>query len=302
MKKKILMLFRFFSNKKIRFGYLTKMGLFNSVKDEEFLERKYRIELGKKLDLNHPRTFNEKMQWLKVHQHSEVYSEMVDKCAVKKIVAKKIGEKYVIPLIGGPWEKFEDINFECLPDEFVLKTTHDCGGVIVCKDKKKLDLNKTKKFLNKHMKLNYYFTSREWPYKNVKPQIIAEKYVKDGDNEFLPVYKIMCFNGEPKIIQTIQNDKQPNESIDYFDTEWNLYSFKQNFPNSEIPLARPEKLSEMLNIARKLSEGMPFIRIDLYQINGEIYFSEFTFYSDAGFAKFEPEEWDLTLGGWIRER
>ena len=150
-----------------------------------------------------------------------------------------------------------------------------------------------------HLKRNYYLTCREWPYKNVKPCIFAEEYMQDGDREFLPVYKILCFGGEPRIIQTIQNDKQPNETIDYFDTEWKILPFRQNFPNSEVPLGLPEKLGEMLSLARQLSAGHACLRVDFYVIGGRVYFSEFTFYSDAGLAAFHPEEWDKTLGDWI---
>ena len=151
------------------------------------------------------------------------------------------------------------------------------------------------------MDFNYYYLWREWPYKDVKPRIIAEQFMQDRDYETLNVFKIFNFNGEPKVIQTIQNDKTSNETIDYFDTDWNLLELKQNFPNSKTPLQRPETLNEMLNVARVLSKNTaPFIRTDFYEINGKVYFSEFTFYSDAGFAKFTPENWDLKLGDWIK--
>ena len=183
-----------------------------------------------------------------------------------------------------------------LPDKFVLKTTHDCGGVIVCRDKRNFDYNKMISNFSNRLTKNYFWNCREWPYKNIKPRIIAEKYMEDDKTLCLPVYKILCFNGTPEIIQTIQNDKQENEAIDYFDTDWNLLELKQNYPNSDNPLPRPAKLNEMLEVARKLSEGMRFIRIDLYSINDEIFFSEYTFYSDAGLAEFEPRYWDKVLG------
>jgi hypothetical protein len=149
------------------------------------------------------------------------------------------------------------------------------------------------------MKREYFYHCREWPYKNIKPRIIAEEFLADANNEVLPVCKILCFNGKPKIIQTIQNDKKPNETIDYFDTDWNILELRQNYPNSQKPLNRPQKLDEMLEIAEKLAEGTSFLRVDLYSVNGDIFFSEFTFFSDAGFAPFYPETWDKTLGDWI---
>ena len=225
---------------------------------------------------------------------------MVDKYASKKYVADLIGEEHVIPCVGGPWKSVDEIDFDTLPDRFVLKTNHDCGGVVICKDKATFDREKAGEFLAKHLKYEYYLISREWPYKNVERCIFAEAFMQDGSNDFLPVYKIMCFGGEPKIIQTIQNDKQPNETIDYFDTEWEMLPFRQNFPNSQKPLEKPAKLDEMLSIARKLSKGHSFLRVDIYVINGEVYFSEFTFFSDAGLAAFEPKQWDHTLGDWIK--
>lgn len=254
--------------------------------------------MGKFPNLRNPETFNEKLQWLKLHDRKPEYSAMVDKHEVKKYIADRIGEKYVIPTIG-VWERFEDIDFDKLPEQFVLKCTHDSGGLIICKDKNKLNIEAAKNKVNRSLGKNYYWHAREWPYKNVQPRILAEPFMKDGENDFLPVYKFMCFHGEPRIIQTIQNDKQPNESIDYFDTEWNLLELRQNFPNSEKPLLKPENLDEMCGLARKLSKGHAFLRVDFYVINGEIKFSEFTFYSDAGFSKFTPEFWDKTLGQWI---
>lgn len=288
------------TNKQIRFAYLSKIGVFNTFSDEWYLKKLFKVCLGKELDLKKPMTFNEKMQWMKLYDRKPVYSVMADKYAAKGYVAEKIGSEYVIQSLGGPWKSFQEIDFAKLPDQFVLKTNHDSGGVIVCRDKMGLDERKADKLLSKHLKQNYYYKSREWPYKDVKPCIFAEEYVKDGDNDFLPVYKFLCFDGEPRIIQTIQNDKQPNESIDYFDTEWNLLDLRQDFPNSKKPFEKPEKLQEMCNAARTLSKGHAFLRVDLYLINGKIKFSEFTFYSDAGLSKFEPESWDKTLGEWIK--
>lgn len=271
-------------------------GLGRMIPDKLWIQIKYYQWFHKLPNLKNPKTFNEKLNWLKLYDRRPEYTTMVDKYEAKKYVSDRVGCQYVIPTVGGPWKSFDEIDFDVLPDQFVLKTTHDCGGVVICKDKKTFDKKKAKAFLHGHLKNNYYLTCREWPYKNVEPRIFAEAYMKDGENDFLPVYKIMCFNGEPHIIQTIQNDKQPNESIDYFDSDWKLLKLKQNFPNSDKPLSKPEKLGEMLEIAQALSKGKNFLRVDLYVINGKIAFSEHTFYSDAGMAKFDPEIWDERLG------
>lgn len=280
-------------------GLFCWQGFAKKINDKTYLKLLYYSKIGKKLNLNNPKTFNEKLQWLKLYDRKPEYTTMVDKFASKKFVADRIGEEYIVPCLGGPWYSFDEIDFDTLPEKFVLKTNHDSGGVVLCRDKKAFDREKAKAFLEKHLKREYYWLCREWPYKDVKPCIFAEEYMKDAGNDFLPVYKIMCFNGEPKIIQTIQNDKQPNETIDYFDTEWNVLPFRQNFPNSANPLPKPENLDKMLELAKVLTNGKNFIRVDFYVINGEIYFSEYTFFSDAGFAKFEPDEWDYTLGEWI---
>lgn len=282
----------YIQNRKLHSSYGKKMD------DEKYIKRMFKLEMGYELDLENPKTFNEKLQWLKLYNRNPEYTVMVDKYLSKQYVADRIGEEYVVPLYG-VWDSFDEIDFDSLPEKFVLKTTQDCGGVVVCTDKNKIDKKKTKEFLEKHLRREYFYHCREWPYKDVKPRIIAEKFLKDEENAILPVYKIMCFDGEPKIIQTIQNDKQPNESIDYFDTDWNILEIRQNYPNSPVPISRPRKLEEMLCVAKKLSGKTPFIRIDLYSVNGEIYFSEFTFFSDAGFAAFTPREWDNKLGEWI---
>lgn len=267
--------------------------------DQVYLKLIYRHSLGKPLNLKEPQTFNEKLQWLKLHDRKPIYTTMVDKAAVKAYVAERIGEKYLIPSYGA-WSRFEDIEWDALPEKFVLKTTHDSGGIVLVKDKQTVDREAIRKKLTQSLKRNYFWHCREWPYKNVPPQILAERYMKNENTETLTVYKIFNFNGEPKLIQVIQNDKTPQESIDYFDTEWNLLALKQNFPNSSTHLPKPRNLEKMLAFARLLSrDTAPFLRTDFYEVNGDLYFSEFTFYSDAGLARFEPEEWDTVLGSWL---
>lgn len=197
----------------------------------------------------------------------------------------------MIPLVGGPWKSFDEIDFDALPDRFVLKCTHDSGGLVIVRDKNKMDTATARKKITHYLARNYYYCGREWPYKDVPPRINAEKYVEDLGHTNLPVFKVFCFNGEPKIIQTIQNDKQPDESIDCFDMQWNLLELRQNFPRSTTHYIRPRMLKKMLSLAKQLAVGHSFIRIDLYQINGDVMFSEYTFYSDSGMARFTPEEW-----------
>lgn len=263
--------------------------------DRCYLRLKYKLLIGNDLNIDDPESFNEKMQWLKLNDRKGVYSIMADKFRVKEYVSKLVGKKYIIPLLG-VWKKFDDIDFNILPDKFVLKTTHDSGGVVICRNKETFDIDLARKKLNKSLHNNYYWSGREWPYKNIEPQIIAEKYMQNGTDENLVVYKIFNFNGNPEIIQVIQDDKQDSETIDYFDVEWNLLTLQQNFPNSVVHIEKPQKLKKMLSIAKTLSAGFAFLRTDFFIINNEVFFSEFTFYSDSGFATFVPKEWDEILG------
>ncbi|MBR4721087.1 MAG: glycosyl transferase [Clostridia bacterium] len=285
-------------NPKTAIFALMDTGIGRVIPDKQYLEFLYKLKLGKKLDLENPQTFNEKMQWIKLYDKKPEYTVMADKYAVKKYISDKIGEEYVIPLIG-VWDNYDDIDFDKLPNQFVLKATHNSGGLCICKDKGKFDKESVRKTFVKVLKKDYFYHMREWPYKNVPRRIIAEKYMEDKDTETLVVYKVFNFGGEPKIIQVIQNDKKENEVIDYFDTEWNLLELRQNFNNSNNPTKRPECLQKMLELSSVLSKDIPFVRVDWYVINGRLYFSEFTFFSDAGMAAFTPEEWDYKLGSWI---
>lgn len=267
--------------------------------DKTYLKLLFALKFNKSLNLKTPKTFNEKLQWLKLYDRDPLYTQMVDKYAVKEYIAKSIGKEYVIPTIG-VWEKFDDIDFEMLPQKFVLKCTHDSGGLIICREKDKLNKEKAKEKIEKSLKTNYFWRGREWPYKNVPARVMAEEYMQDGDTESLPVYKFFCFGGKAAIVQTIQNDKMQNETIDYFDRDWNLLDLRQNFPNSSKPLEKPLLLDKMLEIADSLAEHRKsFIRVDLYSINNRIYFSEFTFFSDSGTAAFHPVSWDERLGNMI---
>lgn len=293
---------RILKNPKKIIPLLGNKGMLFWIPDKAYLKLIYNVSMGKKLNLDTPQTFNEKLQWLKLYDRNPEYTKMVDKYEVKKYVAEKIGEEYIIPTLG-VWDSFDDIDFDKLPEQFVLKCTHDSGGLVICRDKSKLDIDTVKRKVKRSLNRNYFYSSREWPYKKVKPRIIIEKYMKnnnDTQQSSLNVYKIFCFDGDPKIIQTIQNDKTELETIDYFDTEWNILDIRQNFPNSKHPLECPKTLHIMLEKARILSRGHAFIRTDFYEIDNRVYFSELTFYSDSGMAKFNPEEWDLKLGEYIK--
>lgn len=282
-------------NKNLR---LMILRLLRFVPDKAMLKLEYRIKLHKKLDLKNPKTFNEKLQWLKLYNRKPIHTTMVDKIAVKDYVSAAIGEEYVVKTLG-VWDRFEDIDFDNLPDKFVLKCNHDSGSVVLCRDKATFDKEQARDVLTRGLGNNAYYYGREWPYKNVKPRIFAETFMQDAEYDFLPVYKIFCFNGQPKIIQTIQNDKQPNETVDYFDTDWKQLDIRQDFPNSACPVDRPEKLGEMLELAERLSAEESFLRVDFYVVNGRIFFSEFTFFTDSGFGQFYPEKWDSILGEWL---
>lgn len=290
---------KFITDPVSRFHILNSRGFYKNMSDEQFLKKAFKIRMGYELDLDNPKTFNEKLQWLKLNDRNPEYSKLVDKYEVRNYVKEMIGEEYLVPLVGGPWDSFEEIDFAALPNQFVLKCTHDSGGLVICRDKSTLDIEKVKNKINRSLKRNYYYHMREWPYKGVKPRIIAEKYMEDSQNKVLPVYKIFCFNGEPKIIQTIQNDKQANESIDYFSIEWELLDLKQNYPNSKTPYPKPQHLDVMLEIAKTLSKEKAFLRVDLYLENQEIKFSENTFYSDSGLERYHPEIWDKRMGEWL---
>lgn len=298
LKKIIRAANRYVFDSNYRFRFNAAKGKYDTMEDEEYLKKFFLAKMGYELNLNNPETFNEKMQWLKLNYRCPIFTQMVDKYEVRKYIANIIGEEYSVPLIA-VWDSPDDIEFDKLPSQFVLKTTHGCGGMYICRDKSTFDLNGAKKALKKTFYKNYYMYMREWPYKNVQPRVIAEQYMQNGDEVHLKVYKIFNFNGIPKIIQAIQNDKTHDESIDYFDADWNLLDLHQNYPNSKIKTEKPKTLEKMLELSKKCSSGFPFLRTDWYEINGRVYFSEFTFYLDAGMEPFYPEKWDKILGSWI---
>ncbi len=258
--------------------------LCKSIPDEGYLKLKFWIKMGKKLDLKHPQTFNEKIQWLKLYDRKPKYIELVDKYEVRKHIKNMIGEEYLIPLLGA-WEDFERIDFAELPNRFVFKCTHDSGGIILCKDKERFNKAKTRKKLEKRLANNYYYSGREWPYKNIKPRIICEEVLGTESDELPSDYKFHCFNGKPRNVMVCTDRGSGNPKYYFFDQEWKL--LRCNVGGLKAPegfsLPKPEKMDEMFEIAATLSKGVPFVRVDLYFENGQIYFGELTFHPQSGF-------------------
>ena len=284
-----------------RFDVNSILGFHNTMPDEEFLCKQYQLKMKKPLDLQNPCTFNEKLQWLKIFDHRPEYTLMVEKYEVKTLVAQKIGLQYVIPTLG-VWNHFDDIEFDTLPNQFVLKCTHDSGSVILVDDKNQLDIRKAKRIMEKFLGRNLYYYAREWPYKNVPPRIIAEPYLKNDSGEGLIDYKFYCFHGVPMYCQVIAN-RWTGETIDFFDMGWNHQEFTglalPYKPFSTQPITQPVTLDEMKTIATRLSAGIVFLRVDMYEINGRVYFGEITFYPSAGLGEFYPAKWNRILGDMI---
>lgn len=283
------------------FDALNYRKMLNWLPDKVFLEAAFRARFGRKLNLNNPETFNEKLQWLKLYNRKPEYTKMVDKYLVRDYVKEKIGEEYLIPLLG-VWDDPEKIDFDELPTQFVLKCNHNSGlGMCICKDKNSLDINKVKEELKKGINQNYYLTSREWPYKDVPRRIIAEKYMVDESGYELKDYKFYCFDGKVKLVM-INSDRMSSEKTkaNYFDENYQPLDFVWGYENAEIPPQKPEKFEEMKYLAEKLSEGISHVRIDFYQTPSGIYFGEITFFDGSGFDAIEPIEWDYKIGSWIK--
>ena len=279
---------------------LAQRGLLKCLPDKAYLSILYRATLGKKMQWKAPKTFNEKLQWLKLYDRNPVYTTMVDKFEAKQFAAQLIGEQYVVPLLGGPWERFDQIDFDALPDQFVLKTTHDCGGVWICKDKSSLDRQAAKEFLEKHLKRDYYSTGREWPYKNVKPRIFAEAFLAELEDD-LRDYKFFCFDGVPRLmfIASERQSQVEETKFDFFDMDFQHLPIINGHPNSPHPVTKPKNFELMKELAAKLSAGIPHSRVDFYECDGQLYLGELTFSHWSGFVPFEPEEWDERIGSWI---
>lgn len=295
---------RVIKNPKLVLQAVGQYGIYNWMPDEAYLKFMYSLKMGKKLNLDNPQTFNEKLQWLKLHNRRSEYTMMVDKYAVREYIKEKLGEEYLIPLLG-VWDDPDKIDFDKLPNQFVLKCNHNSGvGMCICKDKSKLDIETVRKKLKKGLKEDYYLHAREWPYKDVPRKIIAEKYMVDNSDSSrmgLIDYKFYCFNGQVEYLYVSQGlDNHVTAKISFVTTNWEIAPFKRSdYDSFKILPPKPTMMNEMMEIANQLASGIPFIRVDLYEINGKIYFGELTFFPGGGFTALEPDEWDYTLGELI---
>ena len=268
------------------------------IPDKTYLKLQYKYHFDKKLNLDNPITYNEKIQWLKLNDRRPEYTTYVDKYSVREYIKNKIGETYLIPLIG-VFDSVENIDWDSLPNSFVLKCTHGSSSNIICKDKSTLDIHDSKCILEKWMNKNWFWYGREWPYKNVRPRIICEKYMVDESKVELKDYKIFCFNGEPKLIQ-VDFNRFDNHQRNIYDINWNYINASIKHPtNPKKAIKRPDGLEEMLRIARILSKEIPHVRVDLYSINELTYFGELTFYHGSGYEKIEPQSLNDAMGSWI---
>lgn len=267
--------------------------------DKVYLKLLFPLSVGYQLDLNNPSTYNQKLQWLKLYYRKPIMTKMVDKYEVKLVVSKLIGEEYVIKNYG-IWDDFDEIDFDALPSQFVLKTTHDQGGVVIVKDKGSFNKKQAKTKLHKHLRFKHYNLSREWPYKNVKPRILAEEFMEDPNTKDLKDYKFFCFDGKVKALFIAAERQSGNEvKFDFFDREFNHLDIVQSHPKSNITYTKPDNFDEMVRLAERLSKGVPHVRVDLYTIGEKIYFGEFTFFHHGGLVGFTPHKWDYTFGSWI---
>lgn len=271
--------------------------------DREYLELQFYLRIGKKLDINYPKTFNEKLQWLKLYDRNPQYIRMTDKIEAKKYVAEMIGEQYIIPTLG-KWDKFEEIDFRNLPNEFVLKCTHDSGSATIITDKERIDYQFLKQKYEKALCTNHYDMGREWNYKDVKPRIMAEKYIGRA-NRFkgdIVDYKLMCFNGKVKCSFTCTKRFLGRDGlrVTFYDTDWRKMPFERHYASDNEEVPKPESYDEMVRLAERLAEGIPFVRIDFYEMGKKPYFGEITLYPGSGFEEFTPEEWDRKLGDWVQ--
>jgi len=265
--------------------------------DKRFLEKLFPLRMGgAKLNLDNPQTFSEKLQWLKLNDHNPLYTIMVDKYEAKKYVASIIGDEYIIPTLA-VYDNVKDIRFEDLPNQFVLKCTHDSGGVFICKDKAVVNEKEAKRMLARHLKRNYYWKNREWPYKNVRPRIIAEKYLTDDGNG-LKDYKIFNFDGQPKMVELDYN-RFTGHLRKLYTPDWKLINATIKYPAGEETFQEPKVLKEMLLLSSKLSQGIPHVRTDFYVVNNHVYFGELTFYHESGMAPMNPANFDNKIGEWI---
>jgi len=303
LKKIVKKGWKYFKDKEFRFLVNSKVGLYNKMSDEKYLKKAFKIRMKQKLDLDNPKTFNEKLQWLKLNDRKPEYTNLVDKYKVREYIAKTIGEEYLIPLLG-VYNNADEIDFEKLPNRFVLKCNHNSGGLCICKDKSKLNIEKVKKDLNKALKQDYYLTGREWPYKNVERKIICEQYMEDDETQELRDYKFMCFDGNVDSVMLCMDRKSGETKFYFFDKDWKLLKYNYRGINApkDFTVQKPKCIDKMFKIAEVLSKGFPFMRVDLYCCNEKIYFGELTFFPESGMDPNLIKQTDEYFGNLIKIR
>lgn len=274
--------------------------LSNRIPDTCYLKCCYKTIFGESLNLRNPQNYNEKLQWLKLHDRISTYTQMVDKQTAKEYVAARIGREYIIPTLG-VWKSFDDVKFDTLPHQFVLKCNHDSAGLVICADKWKFDQVRAREKITRCLKRNFFYSGREWPYKNITPCIIAEKYMEDTVLGELRDYKFFTFGGVPKVVHIVSNRQNPNEETygDFFDMDYNHIDLTMGHINAPVPPEKPVNFEKMKEFAAKLSEGTKHLRVDFYEVDGHLYFGELTFFQDSGFADIQPPRWNDILGSWI---
>ncbi len=285
---------------KVVFDVLNERGLLHWMSDSSFAHISYWLRFGKKLNLKNPILFNEKIQWLKLNDRRQEYIKMVDKIAMKELVSEYVGSQYTIPTLG-VWNSVDDINWDILPKQFVIKWNHDSGSIVICRDKDSFDRESAIKKLRYGEKNNGYWYGREWPYKGVQPKLLAEPYLEDGTTKDLRDYKVFAFNGEVKLFLVASDRQKKGESVkfDYFDTDGNHLDIINDHPQAQIPPALPSSFRQMIKMSEKISEGYPHLRVDFYEVDGNVYIGEFTLYHGSGLMSFKPDEWNAVMGDWI---
>lgn len=298
-------IYNFFKDPAKLIIFISGFRLFRIIPDKLFLKILFRAKLKYRLNLNKPSTFNEKIQWLKLFDRNQRYTAMVDKYDAKKYVGDLIGDEFIVENYG-VWDNFEDIDFDALPEQFVLKCTHDCGGLVVCRDKKMLDKKKAEIKINKALKNNYYWGKREWPYKNVRPRIIAEKYLENSEvnnTQGIIDYKFFCFNGKAEMIYiSLGLENHETAKISFYDLNGKEMNFRRSDYAPIHNFVLPDNFGKMKELAEIIAEDVdcPFVRVDLYSVKNHIYFSEITFSPCSGYVPFDPPEVDYELGKLIK--
>ena len=270
--------------------------------DKDYAKAAYVSFSGRHLNLRSPKRFNEKLQWIKLYYRRRIMTELADKYAVREWIKEKIGEEYLIPLLG-VYNSFDEIDFDKLPNEFVIKCNHDCDSVVICNNKATFDIQKAKEKIDACMARNYYYFAREWVYKDIQPKVIIESLLKDDSKDKIYDYKFFCFNGEPKIVYVSLNDViiDGKYAINYYDMDFNQLTIRHmKHPSSSIVVKKPFHFKKMIKLANILSKDFPFVRVDFYEVNNRIFFGEMTFYPTGGFNELCPDEWNDILGSWLK--